>query len=74
MDRSIFFQHYRLCLDGKLTGIPCVNEDHPIMHPFVDLDTGKARYECLNCDYKIVPGITMWNNLYAEVRAATDDP
>jgi len=67
MDNKIFFQHYELALDNLVTGIRCINEDHNIMHPFVNFEKNTVRYECLECDYKIKPGILMWNALNAEI-------
>ena len=67
MDNRIFFQHYELALENLVTGIRCINEDHNIMHPFVNFEKNTVRYECLECNYTIKPGILMWNALNAEI-------
>jgi hypothetical protein len=67
MDNKIFFQHYELAINNLVTGIPCINEDHEIMHPFVNFEKNTTRYECLQCNYIIRPGILMWNALNAEI-------
>jgi hypothetical protein len=68
MDNTIFFKHYDLVVAGNLTGIPCIDEDHDNLHPFVTLDTQKIYLECLFCDYRITPGVLMYNALRKEVQ------
>jgi hypothetical protein len=67
MDNSIFFRHYDCVVEGLLTGIKCIQEDHNWMHPFVNLDTQKVYYECLECNYRITPGILTLNALREEL-------
>lgn len=75
MDNSIFFQHHQLVLDGRLEGIYCIKDDHALpMHPFIDLETNKAYFECLQCDFRINPGTLMYNKLFAEVSAEQKNP
>lgn len=67
LDESVFYRHYRLSFDGHLEGIPCVDPDHGILHPFFDFDTEKVYYECLSCTYRVHPGLDMYDRLRAEV-------
>ena len=70
MDNSIFFQHYEASLEGLVVGMKCINEDHSFMHPFVDLETQKAYFECLECDYRIKPGMLTANAMRKELNEA----
>ena len=67
MDNSFFFRHYQLAQDGFVVGLPCINDDHDILYPFVDAEKGNVYYECLICDYRITPGLLSYNNIRDEV-------
>ena len=67
-DYAIFFQHYDLAQQGRVQGITCINEDHDILHPFIDLNTQKIYLECLLCDYRINPGTMMADVMRKEVQ------
>ena len=70
MDNSIFFQHYEATLEGLVTGMKCITDDHSFMHPFTDFETGKVYFECLECDYRITPGMLTANTMRKELDAA----
>lgn len=67
IDYVILFQHYDLCIEGLLEGISCIDEDHGILHPFIDQNTGKGYLECLFCSCRINPGIMMINTMRDEI-------
>lgn len=67
MDNSFFFKHYQLAQDGFVVGLPCINDDHDILHPFIDSEKEKVYYECLFCNYRINPGLLSYNNIRDEV-------
>jgi hypothetical protein len=67
MDTAILFQHYELANAGMVKGVLCINDDHGIMHPFINPDTQQGYFECLFCDYKIKPGMMMIDVMREEI-------
>ena len=73
MDTKIFFQHYDLAKNGYVKGLKCIDDDHDILHPFVDNETLKIYYECLLCNFKIKPGMATYNAMLKEINKIQED-
>lgn len=69
-DNTIFFRHYEAVVEGLVPGLKCIDDEHSFMHPFVNSDTQSVYYECLECNYRITPGILTANTLRKELNEA----
>ena len=63
---DVFFKHYRLAMNGKVKGMLCPEDD--ILHPFYDFETEKVYFECLLCNFKVRPGLDIYNKMSAEIK------
>jgi hypothetical protein len=67
IDESIYYRHYQLAVNKIINGISCVDSDHEILHPLFDFDTEKVQFICLSCNYKVTPGLEMYEKMRSEV-------
>lgn len=72
MDNSVFFRHYEATVQGLVNGMQCINDDHSFMHPFLNFETGKVYFECLECDYRIKPGLLTLDSMRRELNEAME--
>lgn len=66
INNNIFFEHHRLAVNGIVRGILCPDDD--LLHPFFDFETEKVYFECLICDFKVRPGLDIYNKMSVEIR------
>jgi hypothetical protein len=70
-NEEICFQYNQLKIQDKIENfIDCPDLDD-MMHPFLDLETNKMFFQCLSCDYKIFPGISLLEKLEKAVMEVT---
>ena len=70
MEHQVFSSYYQLCLSGKADPLLCINKDHlTYMIPYWDILEERSEFRCLvgHCDYKIIPGLTMYQDMMKQV-------
>jgi hypothetical protein len=67
MNIQTFSKYYQYSLKDKVLPIRCgVDEEHPILVPNLELDdeyNEKIYLYCLDCNFKIYPGLELYNNI-----------
>lgn len=72
-DDQVCFEYHRLLLDDRVPPLfDCLNRDQ-MMHPFFNTETSEIYYQCLSCDYKMIPGINMIRKMRKAVYNAYDE-
>jgi len=64
MDNSIFYTYYQLSIDNIVEPIKCIITDHELpLYPFMEMDNEdfRMKLECLECNYKIYPGLNSYD-------------
>lgn len=70
MEHKVFSSYYALSLDGKVDPISCINREHPAqMVPHWNVLEERTEFRCLvrDCDYKIIPGLAMYQDMMEKV-------
>lgn len=67
MEYTKFSKYYQYSLNNKVKPIPCgIDEDHPGLVPNLDIDNNGEDViylYCLACNFKIFPGLELYNNI-----------
>lgn len=75
MRHQVFAYYNQLTIDGKVDPIKCmvsIHETHMI--PAFDFDKEETYYYCVECDYRIVPGQNMYDELLERINDADPYP
>ena len=68
MDNSIYYRYHNLCLEDKVDPLLCRDVSHEIpLHPFFNFEKEQVIFECLACDYNVVPGLNMYQDMESAV-------
>jgi hypothetical protein len=67
MDIRVFSKYYKYSLKDKVLPIRCgIDEEHPILHPNLDIDDGGndiIYLYCIDCNFKLYPGLELYKNI-----------
>jgi hypothetical protein len=75
MRHQIFVHYNNLTLKDKVEPIKCMVSSHTThMIPAFDFDKEETYYYCVECDYKITPGLEMYNQLVERINVADPYP
>ena len=70
MEHRIFSTYYQMSLDAKVDPILCINKDHlPYMIPHWNILEERTEWRCFvdYCDFKIIPGLDMYNKMMKQI-------
>lgn len=75
MRHQVFAYYNTLTLEGKVEPIRCMNSTH-ITHmiPAFDFEKEESYYYCVECDFKIKPGIDMYEDLLRKINLVDPYP
>lgn len=70
MEHRVFSTYYQMSIEGKVNPILCINQGHdaPMVAFFNPLEE-RTEFRCFvgDCDYKIIPGLEMYQNIMEKV-------
>ncbi len=75
MRHQIFVHYNNLTLAGKVEPVRCMVLSHGThLIPMYDFDKDQTYYYCVECDYKLIPGQTLYDLLTERINSADPYP
>lgn len=75
MRHQVFAYYNTLTMQGKVEPIRCIVDSHLTqMIPMFDFEQDQTYYSCVECDYKIIPGQNMHDELLERINLADPYP
>ena len=70
MEHNVFATYYQLSVEEKVNPILCINQEHSApMVAFWNPIEERSEFRCFvgHCDYKIIPGLKMYEDMMKQV-------
>ena len=70
MEHQIFSSYYQLSTENKVAPIRCINQEHESpLFPYWNILEDRTELRCLvgDCDFKIIPGLAMYQDMMKQV-------